>query len=263
MGTDGILWFATSRGVIRLDPAHLHRNPVPPQVAIRNAIVNGRSYSVHGPVILPPHTTSLRIGYSVLSLSVPERARSRYRLLESEKGWHDGGSRVEASYDNLGPGRYTFQVVARNSDGVWNKTETPLNFTIQPAFYQTIWFQLFYVLGGALLIWLLYRLRLRQVTGRVQLRYSERLAERTRIARELHDTLLQSLAGVSLQLDGIAKQAVARPEKFVSLVDQVREKVDACFLEARAKVWSLRSTSLEGPGLAATLREFCVNVSAR
>jgi signal transduction histidine kinase len=96
-----------------------------------------------------------------------------------------------------------------------------------------------------------------QVTARVKLRYSERLAERTRIARELHDTLLQSLAGVSLQLDGVAKRAVSHPERFISAVDQVRETVDSCFTEARAQVWKLRSTSFEGSGLTAILREFC------
>jgi signal transduction histidine kinase len=94
------------------------------------------------------------------------------------------------------------------------------------------------------------------MTGRVKLRYSERLAERTRIARELHDTLLQSLAGVSLQLDGISKQAATAPEKTVSLISHVREQVDATFREARIKVWNLRSPALEEQGLAAALQEF-------
>jgi signal transduction histidine kinase/ligand-binding sensor domain-containing protein len=260
MGTDGILWVATRRGVIRVDPAHFHRNRTSPQMAIRNLIANGKSYSMYGPITLPPHTTDLRIAYSVLSFPIPERVRSRYRLLGWDKEWQDAGSRVEATYKNLKPGGYTFQLVARNNDGVWNMAGPSLEFTIQPAFYQTLWFQLVYILSGAFLLWLLYRLRLRQATARVQLRYAERLAERTRIARELHDTLLQSLAGVSLQLDGIAKQAVSGSEKFAFLVNQVREMVDICFLEARAKVWTLRSTSLEGPGLAATLGEFCERI---
>jgi signal transduction histidine kinase/ligand-binding sensor domain-containing protein len=261
MGTDGMVWFATPKGVIRVDPAHLHRNLAPPLVAIRNVVANGKSYSVHAPITLPPRTTILRIGYSVLSFPIPERALSRYRLLGADKEWQDAGSRVEASYKNLGPGKYTLQVLARNNDGVWNMDGASLDFTIKPAFYQTVWFRIFYILSAAFLIWILYRLRLRQVTARVKLRYAERLAERTRIARELHDTLLQSLAGVSLQLDGIAKQAGSRPEKVVSLVNQVREMVDNCFVEARAQVWTLRSTSLDGPGLTATLREFCERIS--
>ena len=257
MGTDGILWVATPRGIINVDPAHLHRNLAPPQVAIRSAIANGKSYSVYSPILLPPHTSSMQIGYSVLSFPIPERTRSRYRLLGLDQEWQDAAGRVDVPYKNLKPGRYTFQVIASNNDGVWNMTGASLNFVIQPTFYQTFWFRIVYVLFGAILVWLLYRFRLRQVTARMKLRYAERLDERTRIARELHDTLLQSLAGVSLQLDGISKQASSQQEKLASLVDQVREMVDSCFVEARAKVWVLRSTSVEGPGLATTLQEFC------
>ncbi len=261
VGTDGILWFATPRGVIRVDPARLHRNRIFPQVALRSVTANGKSYSLYSSIILPPRTTNLQIRYSVLSFPVPGRVRSRYRLIGADKEWQDEGSRVDVAYKDLKPGRYTFQVLACNNDGLWSPSAMSLAFSIQPAFYQTGWFQIFYILSGGFLIWVMYRLRLRQVTARVKLRYSERLNERTRIARELHDTLLQSLAGVSLQLDGVAKQAGSRPEKFVSLVNQVREMVDICFVEARAKVWTLRSTSLEGPGLTATLREFCERIS--
>ena len=151
-------------------------------------------------------------------------------------------------------------MIGCNNDGVWNQAGALLTFTIQPAVYQTAWFQLLYVLGAGSLLWYFYRLRLRQMTARVKLRYTERLAERTRIARELHDTLLQSLAGVSLQLDGISKQAATAPEKTVSLIIHVREQVDACFREARIKVWNLRSPAFEEQGLPATLQEFCERV---
>ena len=106
--------------------------------------------SLYAPISLPPHTTDLSIGYSVLSFPIPERVRSRYRLLGFDKEWQDGGSRVEAAYKNLKPGRYTFQVMGRNNDGVWNMVGSSLDFTIQPAFYQTVWFQLFYILPAPL-----------------------------------------------------------------------------------------------------------------
>ncbi len=158
-------------------------------MAIRTANAIGKSYSIYAPVILPPRTTSLHIGYSVLSLSVPERARSRYRLLGSDKDkeWQDGASRVEARYDNLGPGAYTFQVVARNNDGVWSEAGASLNFTIQPAFYQTIWFRLFYVLAAVGLLWALHRFRLRQIAAAMSARFDERVgradADRARFPR--------------------------------------------------------------------------------
>ncbi len=146
---------------------------------MRGVIANDKSYSVYAPVLLPAHTTNLRIGYSVLSFPIPERVRSRYRLHGFDTEWRDAGGRVDTVYKNLGPGQYTFLVQARNNDGVWNETGASLNLAIQPAFYQTVWFQFFYVLAGVTLIWLLYQLRLRQMTARVQLRYAERLAERT------------------------------------------------------------------------------------
>jgi signal transduction histidine kinase len=146
--------------------------------------------------------------------------------------------------------------MASNNDGVWNEAGADWNFSIIPAYYQAIWFQGLCVFASAGLLWLLYRLRLRQVAGQFNIRMEERVNERTRIARELHDTLLQDLAGVSLQLDGIAKQAALAPEKTVSLIGRVREQVDYCFREARTKVWNLRSPSLEDQGLAAALRDF-------
>jgi signal transduction histidine kinase/ligand-binding sensor domain-containing protein len=255
-GSDGILWFGTPNGVLRVDPSHIYRNPLAPGIAIRSLEANRKSYPVHAALTLPPHTRNLRIDYSVLSLSIPERVRSRYRLEGSDQDWQDGGARGQDTFNNLGPGTYTFHVVGCNNDGVWKRAGPLLTFTIQPAFYQTAWFQFLYVLAVAGVIWCLYRLRLRQMTARVKMRYSERLAERTRIARELHDTLLQSLAGVSLQLDGISKQAATAPGKTVSLISHVREQVDATFREARIKVWNLRSPTLEEQGLAAALQEF-------
>lgn len=257
MGADGILWFATPRGVIRIDPAHLHRNLVTPKVALRSIMANGKTFSVYTPAMLPPRTTDLEIDYSVLSFSIPEKVRSRYRLLGLDTEWQDEGNRAQARFHDLRPGRYQFQVIAENSDGVWNYAGSSLDLVVQSAFYETIWFKLLYPAAAAVLFYWIYRLWIHHVTARVKLRYSERLAERTRIARELHDTLLQSLAGVSLQLDGVAKRAASHPERFISGVDQVRRTVDDCFLEARAQVWKLRSTSFEGLGLTAILREFC------
>ncbi|MEI9974717.1 MAG: two-component regulator propeller domain-containing protein [Ignavibacteriota bacterium] len=255
-GTDGILWFATHSGIARIDPAHLFRNPLPPPVSIRSVFAGGKPHPIYANPSMPAFTRSLKIEYSALSLSIPERVRFRYRLEGVDRDWQDAGAERAASYNNLGPGKYTFQVIACNNDGVWNETGASWKFTIQPAFYQTAWFQTFYLLAGGALIWCFYRLRLRQMTARVNLRYNERLAERTRIARELHDTLLQSLAGISLQLDGISKQVAFAPDKTVSLIRHVREQMDLCFREARVKVWNLRSPALEGQGLASALAEF-------
>ena len=195
-------------------------------------------------------------------MTIPERVLFRYKLEGKDTEWHDAGTRRQAYYNGLAPKKYQFRVMACNNDGVWNEAGAAWNFSIVPAYYQTIWFQGLCLLAGAGVMWLLYRLRLRQMTARVNLLYTERLAERTRIARDLHDTLLQSLAGVSLQLHGISKQAATAPEKTVAMIGHVREQVDSCFREARLKVWDLRSPELEGQGLAAALREFMERIGA-
>jgi len=243
MGTDGILWVATPKGVTRVDPAHLHRNLIPPQIAIRDVTANGRSYSIYVPIALPSHTADLRIGYSVLSFPIPERVRSRYRLVGYDKEWHDGGSRVDAPYDNLGPGRYTFQVVARNNDGVWNEAGGSLEFTIRPAFYQTAWFKLLYVLAVAILVWLLYRLRLRQVAGLIKQRAEARADERVRIARDLHDTLLQGVQGLTLHFH-VAAQGLPEGSRTRESMERALAAADRILVEGRNRVSRLRAENL-------------------
>jgi signal transduction histidine kinase len=253
MGTDGILWFATPRGVIRIDPAHLRRNQVPPLVAIRSVLASGRTYSVYTDPVLPPHTTRLRIAYSVLSLSIPERVRSRYRLVGSDVEWQDAGARVEVPYNNLGPGKYTFQVSGGNNDGVWNEAGASLTFTILPAFYQTAWLRLSYVAAGGMLFWLVYRLRLRQMTARVRLRYAERLDERTRIARELHDTLLQSFHVLLFRFQAVDNLLPARPGEAKQTLESALDDAAQAITEARDAVHELRSSTVVTNDLAAAL----------
>jgi len=252
---DGRLWFLPVDGVSMVDPNHLPFNQLPPPVNVETVKVNGKELAADQGLQLSHSGNDLEIDYTAPSLAIPERVRFRYKLEGKDADWQDVGTRRQAYYGGLAPKRYRFRVMARNSDGVWNEAGAAWDFSIAPAYYQTIWFQALEVFAGAGFLWLLYRLRLRQVTARVNLLYNERLAERTRIARDLHDTLLQSLAGVSLQLDGISKQAATHPERTPSLIARVREQVDSAFREARVKVWNLRSTALEAQGLEGALRQ--------
>ena len=251
---DGRLWFLPSDGVSVVDPSHLPSNRLPPPVHVETVRVDGKERGAADGIEISHAANDIEIDYTALSLIIPERVRFRYMLEGHDADWQDVGTRRQAYYGGLAPRTYRFRVMACNNDGVWNEAGAAISFSIVPAFYQTIWFQGLCVTAGGALIWLVYRLRLRQVTARVNLRYAERLAERTRIARDLHDTLLQSLAGVSLQLEGISKQAAAAPEKTSSLISRVREQVDSTFREARVKVWDLRSTSLDADGLEGALR---------
>jgi signal transduction histidine kinase len=256
---DGKLWFATTKGLAWLDPVAFerNRNRVPPTVIISTVTSGGHTYVGSDGLRLPPPGDKVEIEYGALSLAIPERVLFRYKLDGVDENWQDAGARRQASYPKLRPGTYQFHVIACNNDGVWNEAGAYLNFRVMPAFYQTLWFQALCVVAAASTLWFAYRLRLRQMTARANRLYTERLAERMRIARDLHDTLLQSLAGLSLQLDGISKQ-VARagvPEPAVSMITHVRQQVDAAFREARSKVWNLRTPSLEAQGLEGALRQ--------
>ncbi|NKF23014.1 sensor histidine kinase [Solimonas marina] len=198
-GSDGRLWFSTINGLAWVDPLHLPRNSVAPQVLWRSVTAGGRTQTPMAATRMPPATHEVRIDYTAPSLSIPERVRFRYRLVGVDRDWQDAGDRREAVYTNLGPGHYRFEVMAANGDGVWSPQASTWAFSIAPAFYQTRWFALLCALLAILLLWALHRLRLRQITRKLDLLHRERLDERQRIARELHDTMLQSVQGLVLR----------------------------------------------------------------
>ena len=162
-GTDGRLWFLASKGIVWVDPANISTNALPPPVLIRSVKTNGRQSASLTNLVLPPRTTDLQISYTALSLSMPEKVRFRYRLEEVDKDWQDAGTRREAFYNGLGPGKYHFRVIACNNDGVWNKEGAGLDFNITPAWYQTIWFRGLYVLAFFTLLWGIYQVRVHQL----------------------------------------------------------------------------------------------------
>jgi signal transduction histidine kinase len=187
-----------------------------------------------------------------LSLSIPERVRFRYKLEGSDKDWHDAGTRRQAFYTDPKPGPYRFRVLACNNDGVWNESGATLDFSIAPAFYQTIWFQGLYWVSGGAIVWLFYLFRLRQATAQIHGRLEERLAERTRIARELHDTLLQSFQGLMLRFQVVNDLLPAGRAK--QELEQALDRADQAIVEGRQAVHDLRSSAEVTNDLAQAIR---------
>jgi len=161
--TDGKLWFSASNGLAWVDPARLFSNTLAPPVLIRSVKANGKQTASLTDLTLSPGTTNLQIRYAALSMSQPEKVRFLYRLEGVDKGWQDAGTRREAFYNGLGPGKYHFRVIACNDDGVWNDAGASLSFAIAPTWYQTIWFRGFYVLAVLTLLWAIYRMRVHQL----------------------------------------------------------------------------------------------------
>lgn len=244
-GGDGRIWVADNVGIGWIDPARIVHNRLPPPVSILQLIANERSYAASREVALPPGTANLRIAYTALSLAEAERVRFRYRLIGVDRGWIDAGTAREAYYANLGPGSWRFQVIAANNDGVWNMQGATLTVTIAPRFYQRWWFRLLAIGVGAGALWLLYAWRLREQLARTRARAEAQLAERERIARELHDTLLQSMQGLMLRFQAAA-YATEPGSRAQAMIEGALERADDVMLEARDRVLALRRISGAG-----------------
>jgi hypothetical protein len=200
---DGRIWISGSNGVYWIDPARIYKNPTPPPVTIEAIYEGDRRFSAFEASRLSKLPESVRIEYTALSLSIPERVRFRYQLEGYDKGWQDVGTRRAAYYPKLPPGHFRFHVIACNNDGVWNQAGAMAEIVVPPAFYQTGWFEALCAFAGLTLLWALYRYRLHQIARAFNMRLDERVNERTRLARDLHDTLLQGFQGLMLRLQAI------------------------------------------------------------
>ena len=242
-GTAGdALYFMTDAGLYSIQPSRIHRNTLPPPVFIESVAAGSTIYRPSPNLVLPEGTRSLQIGYAGLSLTNAEKVRFRYRLDGVDDGWQDAQGPRVANYTNLVPGRHRFFVTAANNDGVWNPTGAELEFFIPPTFTQTQWFVGLCVAATGLTIWLIVWFHVRHVTAHMRERFAVRTEERERIARELHDTLLQSTQGLIMRFQAVANR-LAREDPCRELLDEALSRADAVMVEAREKVLDLRLPS--------------------
>ncbi|HTJ18525.1 MAG TPA: two-component regulator propeller domain-containing protein [Steroidobacteraceae bacterium] len=239
--SDGRLWFATTNGVVWIDPHHQRQNTLAPNVDVQTIVADGRTYEPRAGVRLPTKARNVQISYTALSLSIPERVHFRYQLGANEP-WQDAGSRRTAYFTDLGPGNYAFRVIAANNDGVWNNVGATLEFAIPPAFYQTKWFYALCALALIAALVFAYRVRVRQVAAHVRDRLEGQLAERERIARDLHDTLLQGMQGLIWRFQA-ASDRIPPGEPARQLLEQSLDRADKLLEESRDKVKDLRPMS--------------------
>ncbi|ANH69180.1 hypothetical protein ABE85_19315 [Mitsuaria sp. 7] len=238
---DGRLWFAMTNGVVTVDPARLKRAAAPAVLDVQRVLVNGAPLTPQsgGLVRAVAGTKDLQVDYTSLSLAMPERANFKYRLRGLETTWHEAGARRQAFYTNLGPGNYTFEVQGTNEDGVWSAAPASFAIEIPPTFLQSTGFRVLCALAVLMAIALLVRMRLRQIEARARERYRARLDERTRIAQDLHDTLLQGFQGLLLRFQrvawGIPDESPARAE-----MERALDQADAVVIEGRNRVTDLR-----------------------
>jgi ligand-binding sensor domain-containing protein/signal transduction histidine kinase len=252
--TDGTLWLAARDGVTMVDPRHLPYNKLPPPVHVEQVVADRRPYDPSAPLSLPPLVRDLQIEYTALSFVAPEKVLFRYKLEGRDRDWQDAGNRRQAFYTDLAPGNYRFRVIACNNSGVWNENGASLDFSIAPAYWQTSWFRALCVLAFIALLLALYLLRVRHLARQFNTTLDARVNERMRIARDLHDTLLQSFHGLLLRFqtatDLLPNRATEAKQVLDSAIDQAAEAIT----EGRDAVQGLRTSAMETNDLADAIR---------
>jgi len=248
--SDGRIWYVAYDGVSVIDPSHVPFNKVPPPVHIEQVTADGKTYEAENGLRLPARIRNLAIDYTALSLVAPEKVHFRYKLEGQNGNWHEVVNDRQVQYTDLPPGNYHFRVMACNNSGVWNEEGAVLDFSIAPAYYQTTWFRLALVVLFLALLWAAYMFRVRQLAMQFNRTLEARVSERTRIARELHDTLLQSFQGLLLRFQSVAKLLPERPEEARQRLDNAIEQAAEAITEGRDAVQGLRSSAFESNDLA-------------
>ncbi|MCC7085442.1 MAG: hypothetical protein IT427_10585 [Pirellulales bacterium] len=247
LARDGRLWFSTIRGVLVIDPSQLQRNLPATSVVVEDAIINGKSENPRQFQSVPPGNANLAFRYAALSYTSPTRIAFRYQLEGFDRHWIDAGSRREAFYTNIPPGNYRFVVAAKNVDGKSYEVATPVMLSIAPRWYQTAWFVPACATAIALAIWFAYRLRVRAIRRQM----SAIVIERSRIARELHDGLMQGFAGITMEMQALSSRLPEASTERETL-EEIIDDAGNCLREARRSIAGLRSAQ---SGLAAAIEQ--------
>jgi signal transduction histidine kinase len=259
---DGKLWLLGLEGATEIDPRHLPLNKLPPPVHLDGIIADRAPYAVSAPLHLPPLVRNLEMDYTALSLVAPEKVLFRYKLEGHDHDWQNVGNRRAAFYTDLPPGNYRFRVIASNNSGVWNDEGATLDFSIAPAYWQTTWFRALCVAAILAFLWMLYWRRMRQLAHVFETRVEAQVEERTRLARELHDTLLQSFNGLLLRFRTVQALFSKNPDEARKILDSAIDQTRQALTEGRQAVQGLRSSAIGGQELADAIKTLTEELAA-
>jgi signal transduction histidine kinase/ligand-binding sensor domain-containing protein len=246
---DGRLWFSATGWLLAFAPRLGTRPGAIPPVAIQNVIIDGESVDPADVRTLGPGRSNVEFEYAALTYLSPGRVTYSYMLEGYDRGWTNAGSRRQAFYTNLPPGKFRFHVVACGAFVNCNETGSAFYFEVAPFFYQRIWFLPLCLAAIGLLVWLIYQFRVEQLRSRFALI----LAERSRIARELHDTLIQGFSGITMQLHAFANRLGASEDR--QALGEIISDAGVCLQETRRSVAGLRGGTGSSAGLSTAVAD--------
>ncbi len=262
-GQNGEMLFCGAKGVTAFFPDQIRDNAYIPTVVITSLRVFNRPVAIGPRSVLAsaiPYVNSLTLSYrenvfslefAALSYANSQRNHYRYKLENFDTTWNEVDSKQRlATYTNLDPGKYLFRVQGSNSDGVWNEQGALLAIVITPPWWNTAWFRILCALICLALLWGAYQWRLRHLRHQFDITLDARVSERTRIARELHDTLLQSFQGLLLQLEVVSQMQLDRPIEAKEKLDRTIERAARAITEGRDAVEGLRESTIQTNDLA-------------
>jgi len=244
--------FTNPNTVVIIDPGAMKEPSMMPATVLESVLVDNEpvDHAVTNTFVDPAR---LEFGYTALNLRGAEATRFRYRLEGYDVDWIDARTQRSATYRNLRPGDYRFQVIAQGPEGVWNETGTSFAFRVAPVFWRTWWFLVSMAVLGLSILAAFYELRLRQLTRQFNVGLEARVGERTRIARELHDTLLQSFQGVLIHFQAATNMLPARPDEARTKLEGILEQAAQAVTEGRDAVQALRGSAAPSEDLPEAL----------
>ena len=249
----GRIWFSLSSGLSVVDPSRIAASSALAIAHIEALSVDGSPVNVQGMVHIPASPRRITFTYTGLSLATPERVRFRYFLEGFDRSWSEPVATREAVYTNLGAHSYRFRVLACNSEGLWSESEAVVGFEVEPTVWQTWWFRTSSAALILLLAWCVYLYRLHQLAKEFDIRLEERVGERTRVARELHDTLLQSFHGLLLRFQAATNLLPGRPAEARKTLESAIDQAAQAITEGRDAVQGLRSSTVVASDFALTI----------
>lgn len=253
LSRDDKLWLATPKGLAMFDLSRLTLTNAKPSIYLKDVSIGRKTERAGREIVLPPGTSHFEIHFAAVEISAPEKIRLQYRLDGVDSEWLDAPPNPVAIYSNIPVGQHALHIRASNRNGIWDRQGVVFMVTQQPYFYQTRWFIAAMVALGILLMFLLYRLRVAQISRVLSARFDERLAERTRVARELHDTFLQTVQGSKMVADHALKNS-ADHTRMVRAMEQLSTWLAQATEEGRAALQSLRASTTERNDLAQAFR---------